>query len=89
VRASIASVLKREMEVMLNVDPLPMPTKLEAMDVARAVEVALQDMVQRGTLPAEVRDELWLIHRPLLLLKIRSQRIGRKRRHVVIGIPPT
>jgi hypothetical protein len=86
--ASIASTLDREMAVILTVDPLPAPTKLEVMDFAGAVEVALQDMVQRGTLPAEVRDELWLIHRPLLLLKIRSQRTGRKPRHVVIGRPP-
>jgi hypothetical protein len=52
-----------------------------------SVEIALQDMVQRGSIDAEVRDELWLIHRPMLLLKIRSKRASRKGRCVVIGRP--
>jgi hypothetical protein len=73
-RASIASTLEREMAVLLSDDPPRPPTRAEALDVMGSVEIALQDMVQRGSIDAEVRDELWLIHRPLLLLKIRSKR---------------
>jgi hypothetical protein len=81
----IPEATAQEVAFLLSPEPPP-PRRDEALDVAGAVEAALHDMVHRTDLPPEIRDELWLIHRPLLLLKIRSQSRERKRRFDVIGV---